>query len=173
MITIISATNREGSMTAKLAAFYSHLLSQINFENQIMDLCDLPKDFIFSNFNGSSTPIFMNLINRYIDKADKFIILSPEYHGSYPGILKCLIDCISSEIIKSKKVALVGVSSGRGGNLRGVEHLTSIFHHLQAEVFSMKTKFSDIDRLFNSSDKPNDSSTIKIIQNHIDSFIDF
>ena len=64
MITIISATNREGSMTAKVAELYSELLNQINVENQVMDLCDLPADFMFSNFYGSSTPSFIDRVDR-------------------------------------------------------------------------------------------------------------
>jgi len=173
MITIISATNREGSMTAKVAELYSELLNQINVENQIMDLCDLPTDFMFSNFNESSTPSFIDRVDRYIDNADKFMVVSPEYHGSYPGIFKALIDCIDSDIIKAKKVALVGVSSGRAGNLRGMEHLTALFHHLRAEVFSAKLKLSGIHKLFNEEGKIDDTATLKLIENHIKGFMDF
>ena len=173
MITIISATNREGSMTAKVAELYSELLNQINVENQVMDLCDLPADFMFSNFYGSSTPSFIDRVDRYINKADKFVVVSPEYHGSYPGIIKALIDCIGGDNIKTKKVTLVGVSTGRAGNLRGMEHLTALFHHLRAEVFSSKPKLSEIHKLFNEAGKIDDPDTLKLIENHIKSFIGF
>ena len=58
MITIVSATNREGSLTYKVAMLYSKLLDQINVENQIFDLSLLPKDFIFSNFGDNSNRLF-------------------------------------------------------------------------------------------------------------------
>ena len=47
MITIVSTTNRECSLTYKVAMLYSKQLDQIYIENQIFDLSLLPKDFIF------------------------------------------------------------------------------------------------------------------------------
>jgi len=173
MITIVSATNREESNTAKIALLYSKSLNQMNEENQILDLCNLPKDFIFSNFNDSSTPDFVNIIDTYIHMADRFIVISPEYHGSYPGILKVLIDCIGNEGFKSKKVALVGVSTGRAGNLRGLDHLTALFHHLKAQVFSSKPKLSEIHKSFNEDDVLDDSVKLELIKNHINGFLAF
>lgn len=173
MITIVSATNREDSITAKIALLFSELLNQMNVENQIMDLCNLPKDFMFSNFNDASTPDFVNIIHTYIHMAERFIVISPEYHGSYPGILKALIDCIGNKGFKSKKVALVGVSSGRAGNLRGLDHLTALFHHLKAQVFSSKPKLSEIHKLFNEDGVLDDSVTLKLIKNQLNGFLIF
>ena len=174
MITIVSTTNREGSITYKVAMLYSKLLDQIHAKNQIFDLSLLPKDFIFSDFGDNSTDYFVNQVQQYIDKADRFIIISPEYHGSYPGIFKAFIDCIGNDGIKEKKVALVGVSSGRAGNLRGLDHLSALFHHLKAEVYSSKPKLSVIHKLFNDKDDVlDDSDTLKLIQNQINGFLTF
>ena len=174
MITIVSTTNREGSITHKVAMLYSNLLSQTHEKNQILDLRHLPKDFVFSNFGSNSTDYFVNLVDQYINKADRFIIISPEYHGSYPGIFKAFIDCVGNVGVKGKKVALVGVSSGRAGNLRGLDHLSALFHHLRAEVYSSKPKLSVIHKLFNEkADKLDDSETLKLIQNQINGFLIF
>ena len=174
MITIVSTTNREGSLTYKVAMLYSKLLNQINVANQIFDLSLLPKDFIFSNFGDNQTDYFVKQVQQFIHKADRFIIISPEYHGSYPGIFKAFIDCIGNDGIKEKKVALVGISSGRAGNLRGLDHLSALFHHLRAEVYSSKPKLSVIYKLFNDEDDElDDSDTLKLIQNQINGFLTF
>lgn len=174
MITIVSSTNREGSITLKIAMLYSKLLDQINVENQILDLRLLPKDFINTDFGDTSTDNFVNYVYQYINKADRFIIVSPEYHGSYPGIFKAFIDCIGNDGIKDKKVALVGVSSGRAGNLRGLDHLSALFHHLRAEVYSLKPKLSVIHKLFNNKkDELDDYETLKLIKNQINGFLTF
>ena len=173
MITIISATNRKGSITAKVACLYSELLRQIDVENQVMDLCDLPADFMFTNFYGSTTKPFVDIVDTYITKADRFVVISPEYHGSYPGVFKAFIDCVGGEGIKSKKVALVGVSTGRAGNLRGMEHLTSLFHHLKAEVFSSKPKLSEIHKSLNESGEIKNPETEMLLQDQIKRFLDF
>ena len=173
MITIISATNRKDSLTNKVTLFYSQLLTNNNIKNQVMDLCDLPTDFVFSNSFGASTDVFADMITTYIIKADKFIVVSPEYHGSYPGVFKSLMDCIGSEGVSGKKVALVGVASGRAGNLRGLEHLTSLFHHLRAEVFSAKPKLSEIHKLLNEQGQIENPETVALLQDQIDRFVKF
>ena len=173
MITIISATNRKESLTYKIATNYSNLLNDLNIENQIMDLCDLPSDFMFSNFYGSSTEVFKNIIEKYFQRAEKFVVISPEYHGSYPGVFKALIDCIGNEFIKGKKVALVGVASGRAGNLRGMEHLTSLFHHLKVEVISSKPKLSEVHKLLGAQGEIKNPETVKLLQDQINSFLKF
>ena len=173
MITIVSATNREGSITYKVAMLYREILNQMDVKHQIFDLSHLPNDFIFSNFNETSTDDFVNQVDQYIIKADRFIVISPEYHGSYPGIFKAFVDCIGNEGIKEKKVALVGVSTGRAGNLRGLDHLSALFHHLRAEVYSSKPKLSVVHKLFNEQDVLDDSDTLKLIQNQINGFLTF
>ena len=173
MITIVSTTNREESMTYKVALSYSKLLDQMHVEHQIFDLCHLPTDFMFSNFGDTATDDFVNQVDQYINKADRFIVISPEYHGSYPGIFKAFIDCIGNDGLKDKKVALVGVASGRTGNLRGLDHLTALFHHLRAEVYSSKPKLSVIHKLFNEKDVLDDLDTLKLIQNQINGFLTF
>lgn len=173
MITIVSTTNREESITYKVALLYSKLLDQMHEEHQIFDLRHLSTDFIFSNFDDTATDDFVNQVDQYINKADRFIVISPEYHGSYPGIFKAFIDCIGNDGIKEKKVALVGVSTGRAGNLRGLDHLSALFHHLRAEVYSSKPKLSVIHKLFNEKDVIDDLDTLKLIQNQINGFLTF
>ena len=173
MITIISATNRKDSLTIKVAGYYSKLLSNENIKNQVMDLCYLPKDFIFSNSFGETTEEFTSMTTKYFKNADKFVVISPEYHGSYPGIFKSLIDCVESDSISEKKVALVGIASGRAGNLRGMDHLTSLFHHLKAEVFSAKPKLSEIHKLLNGKGQIENAETVALLQDQIKRFIKF
>ena len=173
MFTIISATNRKDSLTIKVAQFYSQLLTTENVTNQVMDLCDLPRDFMFSNSFGNSTEEFTLMIHKYIQGAQKFVVISPEYHGSYPGIFKSLMDCIGGDGVGEKKVALVGVASGRAGNLRGMEHLTSLFHHLKAEVFSAKPKLSEIHNLLNEKGIIENPETVALLQDQIKRFVKF
>jgi NAD(P)H-dependent FMN reductase len=54
------------------------------------------------------------------------------------------IDSLKPEHFKNKRVALVGVASGRAGNLRGLDHLTAIMHHLGVEVLSKRTYVSHV-----------------------------
>ena len=85
--------------------------------------------------------------------ANHFLIVSPEYNGSIPGYLKLFIDAISvhrlKECFAGKRAALVGVASGRAGNLRGNDHLSSILHHIGCNVVPGALPISKIGSVMN------------------------
>ena len=60
-----------------------------------------------------------------IDRADGFIVVTPEYNHSYPAALKGLIDEARREW-HAKSVAFVSYG-GVSGGLRAVEHLRGVF----------------------------------------------
>lgn len=69
-----------------------------------------------------------------IEKSDSLIVVTPEYHGSFSGVVKNAIDYLSEDTeLKAKPVGLVGVSSGRGGT-RPLSHLRDVFRALDAVV---------------------------------------
>jgi hypothetical protein len=44
------SNKREASLTAKVAGIYSAILTASNVENQVMDLSELPQDFLLVTF---------------------------------------------------------------------------------------------------------------------------
>ena len=172
MITIFSTTNRKDSYTHKIANIYFSILKEKNIQSQVLDFQKLPADFIFSNAFGNKTNEFDSIVSKYFSDIEKFIFICPEYNGSIPGVLKSFIDCTNYKLYKSKKISLVGLSSGRAGNLRGLDHLTSILHHLGSEVFSLKPIFSNIHESFQNDELIN-KQYLKEINNHLDLFNKF
>lgn len=173
MITVISATQRTGSLTAKVALSYSQLLDKIHIDHHILYLNDLAPSDLYDNFNGDFTSSFSALVEKYLENSEKFVVVSPEYHGSYPGVFKSFIDCVGPKCFKTKKVALVGVSSGRAGNIRGMDHMTTLFHHLGTEVYSDQVKLSGINNLMNDSGQIIDQESLNVLNAQINGFICF
>ena len=167
MITIISATNRPNSNTLKVAKNYAQLMEKQGIESEILSLESLPADFIFTEMYGKRSENFQQLLNKYIVPAQKFVIIVPEYNGSYAGILKTFIDSINPEVNRGKKVVLVGVSSGRAGNLRGMDHLTSVLHHLGMHVHPNKLPISAVLTLLDENGNFKDENTIKALDKQI------
>jgi chromate reductase, NAD(P)H dehydrogenase (quinone) len=130
MITLVSGTNRPGSTTAKVAGAYSNLLSRLGAGHQLLSLESLPRDFAFTYMYDTQGPETRDIIEKYVRNAEKLIIVIPEYNGTFPGIFKLFIDAIHPRDLAGKKLAMVGVSSGRGGNLRGIDQLTNALHYL-------------------------------------------
>jgi chromate reductase len=174
MITIICTTNRPDSMTLKMSKIYLGLLGKRGVESQLFSMEEIPERLIADNFYGKNSPELKALVNKYIAPAEKFLVISPEYNGSYPGIFKVFID--AGDVFKSfaeKKAALIGISSGRAGNLRGMDHLTDIFHHLEMEVLSFKIPISRIQDEIDSKGFLTNTITATILEKQIDLFLKF
>ena len=112
------------------------------------------------------------ITEKYISPAERVVIVAAEYNGSYPGILKAFIDAVHPDHWKGKKAALVGISSGRSGNVRGLEHLTGVLHYLQVEVCSVKPVISGIDGLL-AGEELNNEETIDVLWQQAERFLAF
>ena len=101
----------------------------------------------------NAMPSVLELEKKWLLPAEKYIFISPEYNGSIPGVLKCLIDVSDvKKVWKGKKALLTGVSTGRAGNLRGMDHLTGIMHYVGTVVHPNKLPISIVDTLFNEEE---------------------
>jgi chromate reductase, NAD(P)H dehydrogenase (quinone) len=166
MYTIISGTNRPGSKTLKIAMLYRNLLLQKGVEAGLLSLEGL--NVLQRN------PDYIDIEQRLLIPAPKFIFISPEYNGSIPGVLKCLFDISDIEKVWwGKKALLTGVSSGRAGNLRGMEHLTGILHYMKVSVHHNKLPISVVHTLVNETGEVTDAGTLRAINIQLDEFIEF
>src|SRR5690606_804957 len=129
--TVISGTNRPGSNTLKVAKQYVHLLEDKGIPTRFVTLEGL-------DVNHRNDQL-IQLEKEVLIPTRKFIFIVPEYNGSFPGVLKALIDNTNIEKVWwGKKALLTGVSTGRAGNLRGMEHLTGVLHYLKMNVHHNK-----------------------------------
>lgn len=173
MITIISGTNRKYSKTLIVANAYVAILKSLGAECQIFSLEELPQDFAFSYLSDPKTVEFDQLINKYIRPVDNFVILVPEYQGTFPGIFKLLLDGVHPRDFENKKVAMVGVSSGRAGNLRGLDHLTNALHYLKMHTMHNKLPVSKIGDLINKEYQLSDEGTLASLRNQAEQFLKY
>lgn len=165
MITIISGTNRDNN-TKKVAFEYQRLLKEKGKETCLLALDE--QDVFIRN------EAFIEMENKFLIPAEKIIIVMPEYNGSYPGILKLMID--NTDIRKAwwhKKVLLTGVSTGRAGNLRGMDHLTGSLLYLKMIVHPNRLPISVIDRLMDGNNHFSDAGTLKAIDVQLEEFLKF
>jgi chromate reductase len=172
-ITIISGTNRPQSNTEIISRFCFEELLKTNHQVKFLSLMDVPHNIAFTETFGKRTLEFEKLINDYFVESNKFLILSPEYNGSFPGILKTIIDAIHPKIWNFKKAGLIGISDGRAGNLRGIEHLTLILHYLKVHVFYNKLPISSVSKLINTDKILIDDESKKVLGNYLNQFSNF
>jgi chromate reductase len=166
MYTIISGTNRSGSYTIKIAGQYQQILAEKGIEASLVSLEHLD----VSKRNAA----IRKLEEEVLIPTTKFIFIAPEYNGSIPGVLKSLID--SSDIEKDwwgKKALLVGISTGRAGNLRGMDHLTGVLNYVKMVVHPNKLPISVVHKLVNEDGRVIEKGTLNAISLQLDEFIVF
>ena len=164
--TIISGTNRSGSNTLKVARQYRDLLKNKGVEATVVSLegVDL----------NQKTQDWADVEREVLVPTDKFIFILPEYNGSFPGALKTVIDMSDHRKVWSgKKALLTGVSTGRAGNLRGMDHLTGSLNYLHVNVHPNTLPISTVDKLLNGAGEITDQPTLSAINQQLEQFIHF
>ena len=173
MITIISSTNRPGSSTLKVARYYQKKLLEKGIEAGLLSLAQLPPNILETDLYGKRSPEFQK-IQDIVDATDKFIFIIPEYNGSFPGALKVFIDaCSFPDSFYEKKAALVGISSGKYGNIRGIDHFTGVCHYVHLNIMPLKLHIANIKSEFNEYSDLFKEDTVKFTDEQIEKFIKF
>lgn len=164
MVTIVSGTNRKGSNTKKVALQYQQLLAEKGINADLFTLEDIDV-----THNDAA---FQQLEATLIIPTTHFIFIIPEYNGSYPGVLKMFFDTSSSHNIWfHKKALLVGIATGRAGNLRGLDHLSDVLHYMRFTIHPDKLPISSIHQLFSETGTISDAGTLAAIHTQLDDFI--
>lgn len=173
MLTIIASTNRPGSSTLKLAGYYQKKLIEKNVNTQVLSLENLPDNLLKTDLYGKRSEAFKP-VQALIYASEKFIFIIPEYNGSFPGALKVFMDaCDFPESFFDKKAALVGISSGKYGNIRGIDHFTGVCNYLNMHVLALKLHIPFIRKELDANGNLTEADTIQFTGEQIDRFIKF
>ena len=136
---VILGTVREGRHTEKLAKWVvSEAEKQGNSDVELLDLKDYPLPFfeeaVSPKFNPDRQP--SPEAKKWLDKlAEKeaFIIVTPEYNHSMPGVLKNALDYTDFQLLR-KPVAIV--SHGSAGGARAAAHIKNVISEIRGVPMS-------------------------------------
>jgi len=87
-----------------------------------------------------------------LDRADAFVIVTPEYNHGYPAPLKALIDQANAEW-RAKPVGFVSYG-GISGGIRAVEQLRLVFAELHAVTMRDGVSFANAWTQFDNAGQP-------------------
>lgn len=180
MITVISGSNRANSECRHFAAAYADLLrARTTDEVKLLLLEEIPHDWFHPLMytEGGQSPSLAQLQDEFMLPAQKLVFVTSEYNGSFPGAVKLFIDACSvrqyQATFKHKKAALIGVATGRAGNLRGMDHLSGVLNHVGTIVMPNKLPISKIKELTDAAGNITDPGTIKTLTKHAEEFLEF
>ena len=67
---------------------------------------------------------------------------TPEYHGSYSGVLKNALDLMGFDEFEGKMIGLIGVAGGSTGAINALNHLRSVGRQLHAWVLPQQVSIA-------------------------------
>ena len=173
MLTLLSGTNRPGSNTRKVAAHIEKIYKDLQIPLAVIDLAKLPPE-IFAATSYADKPKSFEPFSQGILNSTGLIIVSPEYNGSVPGVLKYFIDMLKfPESFEGRPVCFVGVAAGIWGALRPIEQLQAIFGYRNALIYPERVFLPKINDLLDASGQLNSADIIERLTAQATGFIDF
>lgn len=134
-VAVISGTVRQARQTPKQVAWVvNELRSREGVEATVLDLQDYKLPFfdeaVSPRYNPERAPD--GVVKQWLDAladADAYIVVTPEYNHSVPGVLKNAFDYVDFQM--SKKPSAI-VSHGTMGGARAAMHLKEILSESQS-----------------------------------------
>jgi chromate reductase len=173
MIVIISGTNRPGSNTRKVARHVEEIYRELRVPFRLLDLADLPPE-IFHPDSYAEKPASFAPFSDAVLRADGLHVVSPEYNGSLPGVLKYFIDMLKfPESFEHRPVCFTGLAAGIWGALRPLEMLQLIFGYRNAFVYPERVFLPQIGDLLDDAGRLKDAALLKRLRSQADGFVGF
>jgi NAD(P)H-dependent FMN reductase len=84
------------------------------------------------------------------------VLGTPEYHGSFSGVLKNALDLMGFDEFEGKMIGLIGVSAGRTGAFEALTSLRNVGRALHAWVVPEQVSIPNAARAFDGRGHLND-----------------
>jgi len=173
MIEVLAGTNRPGSNTLKVAHIIEGLYKKLGADVQVLSLESMPPE-IFQPTSYVAKPEGWKKITDRILNADGVHVVTPEYNGGFPGVLKYFIDMLPFPAsFESRCVAFTGIASGVWGAFRPVEQLQMIFAYRNAFILPQRVWITGITNKLDEQGHLTDSAATKMLESQTEKFVDF
>jgi len=140
---------------------------------QVLDLAKLPPE-IFSPTSYAEKPASFRPFSEGVLNADGLIIVSPEYNGGMPGVLKYFIDMLKfPESFEGRPVCFVGLAAGMWGALRPIEQLQMIFGYRNAFLYPGRVFLPRVDDVLDDDGSLKDADVLERLVEQAKGFVDF
>ncbi|RYZ44560.1 MAG: NADPH-dependent oxidoreductase [Sphingobacteriales bacterium] len=170
-IIIVSGSPRPESLTRRVAL---HLLDRLTgmpgISAHLVDLQDHPlsqaNDVIT---NADQAPTVMRSLTIEILKADAFVLVSPEYNGSYSPAMKMLLDHFPKQ--RHKVFGIVTASPGNLGGIRAAMQLQQLVYALFGIGSPYMLVVPGVETKFNTNNELTDDSLEPAIAQFLEEFL--
>jgi NAD(P)H-dependent FMN reductase len=142
-------------MTVKIALRGAQ---EVGAQTQLIDLKGYHLLFCDGKEDESTYPEDVFRLRREVGQAQGIILGTPEYHGSFSGVLKNALDLMGFNEVEGKMIGLVGVSGGVLGAPNALNSLRTIGRALHAWVVPEQASIPEAWKVFDESGNLKDSA---------------
>ena len=172
-IVILSGTNRPGSNALKIARLLKRHYDNARIDATLYSLEQLPREIFDPGCYAKKPESFVPVQKMIVESAGLHVV-TPEYNGGFPGVLKYFIDMLKfPESFERKPVAFVGEAAGQWGALRPVEQLQQIFGYRNAYLFPERVFIPGVGQVLNDAGELADNDLAERLQKQVHGFSDF
>ena len=136
---ILAASRREASLNMRLGALAANSVEAHGGVAELVSIRDFdPPSFDAEAESTVGLPAAAEAFRERLEANDAFVIASPEYNASMPGVLKNLIDWVSRhrpQPFNEKYGLLMSASPSMVGGNRGLWALRIPLEHLGARIY--------------------------------------
>lgn len=173
MIALIVGTNRPNSNTRKIATHVEEFYQELKVPLRVLDLAQLPPE-VFSPASYAEKPTAFRPFADTILQSAGLHVVTPEYNGGMPGVLKYFIDMLKfPESFDRRPVCFTGLAAGVWGALRPVEQLQAIFGYRNAHIYPERVFLPQIHNLLDDSGRLKDAELLKRLHKQVVGFVEF
>jgi NAD(P)H-dependent FMN reductase len=156
-----------------IASQIEELYAEARAPLAVIDLAKLPPE-IFHPSSYEEKPATFQPLSEAVLRASGLHVVTPEYNGSLPGVLKYFIDMLKfPESFENRPVCFTGLAAGMWGALRPVEQLQAIFGYRNAYLFPGRVFIPRVSEQLNESGRLKDPELVERLRSQVLGFIDF
>lgn len=172
-IAILLGSVRTGRQTHKIAYYVEQQLAARNHEVLMLDLGLHPIPLMDERYNRTEQPVPEIIdMGEKLKAADAILMVSPEYHGSFTGVLKNALDYYWAEF-KHKPMGVIATGSGRMGGINASTQMQHVILSLGAYPVPYKLLVPQIQHAFDEQMQPVNAELVKGTERFLDEFLWF
>lgn len=172
-VSILLGAVRKGRQSHRVAQYITKALKDRGIEPDLIDLAKLQLPIFGIDAEAASeTGKNIEIISSKLMNADAVILVTPEYHGSFSGVLKNALDHFWLEF-QRKPVGVIAASAGRMAGINASSQLQHVILSMGGFPIPVKLLIPDIRNAFNASFEPMNEQIVNMTNSFLDEFLWF
>lgn len=171
-ITILLGTVRKERKSHSAAYYVAKSLEERGIDTDLIDLAKEQLPILGYETDNTEDKTRVKEIGERIDESDALIFVTPEYQGSFSGVIKNAMDHFFPEFHK-KPIGVVAASAGSMAGINASTQLQHVILSLGAFPMPFKLLIPEIHKAFDDRYEPQNEKIVMNTDKFLDEFLWF